>query len=336
MPADLESEVWTFDYFPRAGETLLAKVSRPTAVPGDTLAIDRVSLATRVGKRASDSQLEFTYRSTQGGRHTISLPKDARVSAVSVDGETLALRPENGDLPLALLPGQHQVSAAWSQDIGAGVRSRTPALDLHRAASNVTTNLSLPEDRWVLYAGGKGIGPAILYWGEVVVFVALAVLLARSGRTPLKMHEWLLLGLGLSTFSWSVLLVFAAWLFTMQWRQHFDAAPLSRFRFNGMQVVLLVFSVIALIALVTAIPFGLLATPDMRIAGFGQSAATLSWFNDQTAGVVAQAWVLSISLWWYKLAMLLWALWLAFGLVRWLPFAWHALGSNGWWRKPSP
>jgi hypothetical protein len=38
-------------------------------------------------------------------------------------------------------------------------------------------------------------------------------------------------------------------------------------------------------------------------------------------------------MWWYKAAMLLWALWLAFALVRWLPIAWKALGSGGFWRK---
>ena len=34
-----------------------------------------------------------------------------------------------------------------------------------------------------------------------------------------------------------------------------------------------------------------------------------------------------------NLAMLLWALWRAFALVRWLPIAWKALGSGGFWRK---
>ncbi|MFO1466265.1 MAG: hypothetical protein U1F35_07490 [Steroidobacteraceae bacterium] len=52
-----------------------------------------------------------------------------------------------------------------------------------------------------------------------------------------------------------------------------------------------------------------------------------------SSGPVPAPWVLSVSLWWYKLAMLLWALWLAFALVRWLPAAWRALGAGGWWRK---
>ena len=31
--------------------------------------------------------------------------------------------------------------------------------------------------------------------------------------------------------------------------------------------------------------------------------------------------------------MLLWALWLAFALVGWLPIAWNALGAGGYWRN---
>src|SRR5258708_29454445 len=74
----------------------------------------------------------------------------------------------------------------------------------------------------------------------------------------------------------------------------------------------------------------------MRIAGVGQHAYELSWFNDQAPGVLPVPWVLSLSVWWYKTAMLLWALWLAFALVRWLPIAWKALAVGGLWRGASP
>jgi hypothetical protein len=62
----------------------------------------------------------------------------------------------------------------------------------------------------------------------------------------------------------------------------------------------------------------------------------LTWFNDLAAGPLPAPWVLSLSLWWYKLAMLLWALWLAFALVRWVPPAWRGLTAGGFWRKNLP
>ncbi len=332
MPENLDPANWSFEYHPRPGETLTLKVSRPGAAPGGTLAIDNVQLAAVVGKRATESSLTLSYRSTQGGRHSIHLPADAHVSQVSVDGNSVPMRPDQGELPLAVLPGAHRIQVDWQRDTGASLRTRSAAVNLGSASSNINVTLRLPADRWVLFAGGRGVGPAILYWGELLVFVTLAVLLARSGRSPLKMHEWLLLGLGLSTFSWSVLLLFAAWVYAIRWREQAATAAFTDRRFNATQVLLIGLSVATVVSVVAAIPNALLATPDMRIAGSGQSAGELSWFNDLAADALPTPWVLSLSLWWYKLAMLLWALWLAFALVRWVPMAWHGLTVGGFWR----
>jgi len=333
MPENVDASNWTYEYHPRPGESLKITVTRPAAAKGDSLAIDSTSLTVDVGKRATEVSLELAYRSTQGGRHVISLPADAQVTEVNLDGANVPVRPENGELPLAVLPGSHRLHIRWQDNVGVGVHTQAPAVDLKSPGSNIRSVLRLPADRWVLYAGGAGVGPAILYWGELLVFVIVAALLSRSARSPLKMHEWLLLGLGLSTFSWVVLLLFTAWQFALRWRAELDASSWSRRRFNAMQAVLIVLSVSAVLSLVSAIPNGLLATPDMRIAGFDQSAGQLTWFNDMSTDPLPTPWVLSVSLWWYKLAMLLWALWLAFALVRWLPQAWRALSAGGVWRK---
>jgi hypothetical protein len=264
------------------------------------------------------------------------LPETAQITAVMVDGQTVPVRPEKGVLPLALLPGAHRVQINWQSSDAAALFTRAPNIDLQLPSSNVNTVVRMPADRWVLYAGGGGVGPAILYWGELIVFIVLAIAIGRSRRSPLRTHEWLLLGLGLSTFSWSALLLFAVWMFAIRWREGFDGAQLSRRKFNLLQSALIVLSLAAVVTLVAAIPFGLLGNPDMRIAGVGQHAYELSWFNDQAPGVLPVPWVLSLSVWWYKTAMLLWALWLAFALVRWLPIAWRALAVGGLWRGAPP
>lgn len=333
IPEEVRSEEWTFEYFPRGGETLSLKISRPPPAPGGTLAIDNADLQLDVGKRSTNGMLQLSYRSTQGGRHSLGLPETARVTAVMLDGQTVPVRPEKGELSLALLPGAHHVQVNWQSSEGAALRIRVPNIDLNVASSNVSTVMRLPDDRWLLYAAGRGVGPAILYWGELIVFIGVAIALGRSRYSPLHRHEWLLLGLGLSTFSWSALLLFASWMFTMHWREGFAVAQLSRRTFNLLQAALILLSLAAVVSLVAAIPYGLLGNPDMRIAGAGQGAHELSWFNDQASGTLPTAWVLSISGWWYKTAMLLWALWLAFALARWLPMAWHALGQGGFWRK---
>ena len=335
LPENLRSD-WTFEYFPRAGETLTLKISRPTAAPGGSLAIDKVDLEVEQGKRSASATLRLNYRSTQGGRHTIRLPDTARVTQVMADRRAVPVRPENGLLALALSPGQHEVEIQWQSSASAKWVARTPPVDLQLASSNVNVQLRMPTDRWVLYAAGSGVGPAVLYWGELIVFIVVAIAVGRSRRSPLRTHEWLLLGLGLSTFSWSALLLFAAWMFAIHWRQGFDGAPLSRRQYNVLQSTLILLSLSAVIALVAAIPSGLLGNPDMRIAGVGQAPHELKWFSDQASAVLPSPWVLSLSMWWYKAAMLLWALWLAFALVRWLPIAWRALGAGGFWRFAPP
>jgi hypothetical protein len=285
--------------------------------------------------RSTNGALQLSYRSTQGGRHSLGLPEAARVTAVMVDGQTVPVRPEKGELSIALLPGAHRVQVNWQSSEGAALRTRVPNIDLKLPSSNVSTVMRMPDDRWVLYAAGRGVGPAILYWGELIVFIAAAILLGRSRHSPLRGYEWLLLGLGLSTFSWSALLLFAVWMFAMRWREGFAVAQLSRRAFNLLQSALVLLSLAAVVSLVAAIPFGLLGNPDMRIAGTGQRAHELSWFNDQASGALPTAWVLSVSEWWYKAAMLMWALWLAFALARWLPIAWHALIQGGFWRRES-
>jgi hypothetical protein len=337
MPENLRSEDWTFEYFPRAGETLTLNISHPSAAKGGTLAVDNVGLEYDVGKRSTNAILQFSYRSTRGDRHSVKLPAAARVTAVTVDGQNIPVRAEKGELPLALLPGAHRVQINWQSDDGTALLTRPPRVDLEVPSSNIGTVVRVPGDRWVLYAGGSGVGPVILYWGELIVFFLLAVLLGRMRRAPLRTYEWLILGLGLSTFSWSALLLFAIWIFAMRWREEIAVEQLSAWKFNLLQAVLIILSLAAVVSLVAAIPYGLLASPDMRVAGVGQQANELSWFNDQAAGELPIQWVLSLSLWWYKAAMLMWALWLAFALVRWLPIAWRAIGTGGFWRKtPRP
>jgi hypothetical protein len=121
---------------------------------------------------------------------------------------------------------------------------RSPVVDLKVASSNVSTTLQVGQ-RWILFAGGRGVGPAILYWGELVVFAVLALTLGRSGSTPLRTYEWLLLGLGLSTFSWFVLLLVFLWMMAIGWRENLDVQTRRPTEFKILQVAFMILSVAA-------------------------------------------------------------------------------------------
>jgi hypothetical protein len=255
---------------------------------------------------------------------------------VSVDGSPVQLRPENDELSIGLLPGEHSVDLSWQSAVGAGLSLASEAVDLRAPASNVTTRIELPADRWPLlkFTRGAGVGPAILYWSELAAFLVLAALLGRWAVSPLKTHEWLLLGIGLSTLSWGIFVMVALWLFALQWRSQWKSERAPRWTFNLAQIVLAIFTVVALSGLIfSGIRYGFLSTPDMGVAGPGSGGNTFSWFADQTDSVLPRPSVISVPLWIYKTLVLAWAFWIAYALaMRWLPWAWRAWSTNGYWR----
>jgi hypothetical protein len=334
VPEDPNATPWVFEYHPRPGETLDLFVTQPPAVAGRTLAIDRVRQNVNIGRRSTEESVDLHYRSTQGGRQTLSLPKDAVVTRVAVDGNAVAIRPDGGELVLSVLPGEHDVELAWRSRIGNGFASKPEPLDLHTSASNVQMSLSLSANRWPLFALGEGVGPAFLYWGELLVFLVVAIVLGRLSNSPLSIGEWLLLGLGLSTISWTVLLLVAVWLFAMRWRERTTAPQvLTPRRFNVLQVVLAALTVVAVTSLVfSGVRYGLLATPDMGVTGPGSYGSTFTWFVDRTSAALPQPTVYSVPMWVYRTIMFGWALWIALALARWLRFAWRAWSTGGYWR----
>jgi hypothetical protein len=313
---------------------LTLTLSRPTPAGGDTIAFDRVDYRHNVGARSSESLLQLVYRSTRATEHPIVLPEGSELDSVMIDGTPLPLRLDGARLVLPVTPGEHSVNINWRDAAGATLRTVAPQVDLGGGASNLYVGLNLPADRWVLLATGPRLGPAVLYWPELLAFALAAFVLGRLPFSPLRTHEWLLLGFGLSTFAWPVILLFAVWAFAMSWRERAEV-DLSARRFNAMQVGLALLTIWALGTLLSSIPIGLLGSPNMQIVS-PVEPRSLAWFSDRTDALTPAAGAISLSLWWYKAAMLAWALWLSFALLRWLPWAWRAYSHGGYWRPPPP
>ncbi|MBD8526752.1 hypothetical protein [Pseudomarimonas arenosa] len=331
---DQDGDDWhTFRFDPLPGETLNITLHRPTALQGATQAIDRVTQRSQLGRRASDHTLSFTLRATQGGERVLRLPEGAELSNVSRDRQALGLRLEAGELSLPVQPGEQQFEIRYRQTAELGMYQQTPMVALGLPAANISLDLVLPQDRWVWLAFGPANGPAVLIWGELLVLLGLAFALSRLRCTPLRWHHWLLLGLGFALFSWTAFAIVAGWLLAMGWRQRQGQQIESRFAFDAMQIGLAGLGIAALVALIAAIPYGLLGEPNMGISGNGSSAHRLSWFADQTDGALPQGSVVSLPLWAYRSAMLIWALWLANALLGWLRWALQAYSTGGLWRR---
>jgi hypothetical protein len=193
----------------------------------------------------------------------------------------------------------------------------------------------VPSDsRWILLIGGDAPGPAVLYWGVLLVITLLAYGLGRWHMTPLPAWQWLLLGIGLSLVHIALALLVVGWLVALGARCRLPSGVSPRVH-NSLQILLALLTTVALVALLSAIAIGLLGHPEMQIAGNGSTGSALFWYQDRLDGQLATTWTLSVPLWVYRVLMLLWALWLAWALLGWLRWGWRCYSTGGLWKTKS-
>ena len=101
--------------------------------------------------------------------------------------------------------------------------------------------------------------------------------------------------------------------------------------FDLLQVGLVILTVVSLIVLLWSVEQGLLGDPKMQIAGNASSAGALRWYQDRSGPVLPRPWVLSVSLWVYRGAMLAWSLWIAQALLGWLRWGYRQWSAGGLW-----
>jgi hypothetical protein len=323
--------VWSPVWRPWPGETLTLTVGRPTGVEGQTLTVDHSLLELRPGQRSTASKLTLELRSSQGGQHALRLPPDIRLESVSIDGRLEPVRARDSTVILPITPGRHDVVLEWREPRPITAWFSTSAVDLGVASVNSEIALSLPRDRWLVFTGGPRLGPAVLFWGVLLVVVAIAIGLGRVGLTPLRTHEWFLLGVGLTQAPAPVAVVVVGWLFALGARRRMPEDT-RKALFNLVQVGLVGLTALALAGLVYAIQTGLLGTPDMQVMGNRSSAYALRWYQDRVSGTLPEAGVLTVSIWFYRFLMLAWALWLSFALYRWARWGWACYSAGGLWR----
>ena len=329
------SGAWLPEWRPWPGEEVTLSFVRPTGAQGNTLTIDDSRLELSPGLRATDSALNLTIRTAQGTQHTLKLPEGAVLQTISIDGTSQPIRQQERAVTIPLHPGAQTIALSWRTETGIGARFQSPLVDLGAPSVNSRLHVSLGRDRWVLWVAGPQWGPAVLFWGMLVVIVGIALLLGRIPWTPLKTRSWLLLLIGLSQIHFAAALIVVAWLLALGQRAQLDPA-IDDNRFNVIQLGLAFLTVLALVFLVHAVEQGLLGVPDMQIAGGGSSAFSLQWFQDRSAPELPRSSIVSAPLWVYRVAMLAWALWLALSLLDWLRWGWACFAAHGLWRRRKP
>ena len=323
---------WLPEWSPWPGETITLEVTRPKGVPGQTLTVDQTEIFSQPGKRATDTTATVTLRSSRGGQHTLQMPEGSQLQSVQINGVAQPIRQVGAKVTLPLVPGTQTVSLVFRDSTGISTLYRSASVDLGVASVNTRINTILAQDRWALMVGGPALGPAVLFWGVLVVVMLIAVGLGRIKITPLNTLHWVLLGIGLTQTEIWVGVIIVGWLLALGLRARQDTGT-GRLRHNATQVGLFLLTLLALAMLFEAVKHGLLGFPQMQISGNGSSANELHWYQDRSNASLPQAWILSVPLWVYRGLMLAWALWLAFALLRWLRWGWECFSGGGLWKS---
>lgn len=324
--------VWAPEWRPWPGEAVTINISRPEPIAGQILTIDDSRLQIKPGERSTDTQLEFTLRSSQGGQHTIVIPSESKLLSIAIDGQNQPTGLKENQLTLPVRPGKQTYSINWREPSQSGPLFRSQSVNLNTESVNNRINLTLGRDRWVLMTGGPLFGPAVLFWGMVVVIMIIAFGLGWFLSTPLGYLSWFLLLIGLSQVSVQASFIVVGWLIALSLRKNLNI-QLSKFRYNLMQVGLILLTLGSLVIFLDAVNQGLLGLPAMQVAGNGSTAYNLNWYSDHSGIILPSAWVLSAPLWIYHLLMLFWALWLALSLLKWLQWGWECFSKQGVWRS---
>ncbi|CAA6818112.1 MAG: Unknown protein [uncultured Sulfurovum sp.] len=317
---------------PWKNETLNLTLEAIKAVKGKSLTIESSDLSIVQSQRYRDLTLKLRVQSSRAQQHTIVLENVKELSSVKIDEQDHYLKIKNAELSIPLKGKAQTVVIKWKEESGTQSIYNFSKINLNKDSVNSNVKLHLPQNRWVLWTNGPLLGPAVLLWGVLLSVLIFALILGRVSNSPLKVSDWLLLGVGVSTSSVMIMIPIVAWIFLLRYKEQKKEALQGGMR-NFIQVLIGLFTVVALATLVGAVSVGLLGNPDMMIEGNNSYGLNLNWYSDRIGETLAQPMVVSVSMWYYRALMLLWAIWISFSLINWLKWAWKVFSAGDMWVK---
>ncbi|MFN9365802.1 MAG: hypothetical protein ACK6CE_13525 [Planctomycetota bacterium] len=319
-------------WYPWPGEEVKLALQRPVAVEGKTLTVQSVEQSLDVGNRQRNSRLRFKVESSLGNDFAVELPEGAEVRELQLNNRSLPIRREGKRILIGLQPGAQEVELEWTATEAIGTQVTFPAVSLPVEAANVTSVMNVPESRWILWTRGPLRGPAVQFWVVLLLAGLIGWALSRHPLSPLRGYEWVLLAIGLTQVHFLAGLLVPAWLLLLARRGKREPNAQHWLAFNFAQLGLVLLTIIALSILVYVVSRGLLGQPEMFIRGNGSHAGRLVWFTPASGNELTRPEIISISIWFYRLLMLVWALWLANAVIRWLQIGWQNFTAGGAWR----
>lgn len=327
---------------PWPGEKVQLTISRPEAINGATVTVHQVNQAIQLGSRQRTTELTLDLQASLGEDFSIVIPPDAQITALKHNGTQIPVRKDGDKIIVPLKPGRQSLLAQWKIDHRLNAKESADVIKLPVEASNIQTTMEIPESRWVLWTQGPLRGPAVRLWTVLIFSILAAFVLGRLSFSPLSGLSWVLLSIGLTQVPLAAGLAILFWLFLLSWRGMPSFQSIAPWKYNLMQFLLVILTIAALGVFISIVAAGLLGQPEIFIAGNESTSHFLKWYQPRVDGLLPRTQVVSISIWWYRFAMLLWALWLTSKLISWLKWGWKQFGVGGYFRtdpdegKPTP
>ena len=331
------SSASTWRFRPWRGEKLKVKVTKPQIAKGSTRTFDHAELSVAPGSRSTETRLKLAMRSSRGGSLVLVLPKGAKGESLLVDGTERPMRQNSRQLNIASSPGRQSVEVRWREPRGVSLFTESSQVKISNKGSthkiaNLDVEVTPGAGRWVLFTAGPGMGPSVMFWAALLLVAIASLALSRISFVPLRYHQWFLFGIGLTQGPLWLSFILVGWFLAVGLRDKNRELPW--WAFSSFQMLLLLWTMVALGGLITLVGQGLLGNPEMQIIGNGSGSQLLRWTTARAALRDTQSWFISVPILVYRGLMLAWALWLALSFLKWARWATSAFGRGGLFRMP--
>lgn len=314
-------------------ESIEVHFSMPKSIEGQVTNVTNFLMEAIPQTQPSEYKINASITSSVGGRYVINFDnKKAELVSLKLNNIIVPNKINNGLLSLDLYAGSNTLELIFKSGEEQKIFTKMPYVKFETPVTNATFKKNI-DSRWLLFTGGGDIKPVVLIWGMLIGFSILAIFLAKSKQTPLMFGSWLLLLLGLSQSSMLSVVLVTSWFFLFAWRYKLDINKYkqSPTTFNGIQVILSIWTISSIIILISIVASGLLSEPTVFVKGYDSYGTNLNWYIQTWHSDAQNPWIISTPMWVYRMLMMSWSIWLAFNLLSWMKWMWHSYSAGGWW-----